>query len=642
MFGGGGLRAFTFATATCCFLALAFFPFLNIWSAQYNLSDIGPGAEAIARSSMASGAFFMLALILGIVTRTIARTQSARDAEALRVRVDSATSAEADQPGFVLFLRPFTLDRGTGMSRLTVLIALAGVFVPSLDMLTCFAIFALVWNGFMNTDLADFERQIRTATAPFGPLVAIGQGEALRRAGLRFESNDENWKVLALNLLRNASLIVIVPAASAGTRWEVDTLFAEGFTNKTVFLFPPRSAFKERTEFDRLTRDWQTLSDGLSKAGYQASPVPGPDGSVVIYPDRGRPPLVFPLKGGNATSTFFQLGHTIKRALRKALAGLPSMPRYSWNRKIGQRARSVPDAIWRATGGVIGSVAAVAAVVMGIAAIGVGGVPVPLTGSMAAGRLLNADSIRAAESFETYQSEQQEAEFLLKAAETAFLSDTGATREQTRLLLFEFGKQSLTDVLRETPAAVEALVETLPESGNTFDVLDQKQRELTGALQPYVYAAPMADLKKLLEDQDTIVSILSDSENEQLCVDYIDGVFVMNSAENPELRENEIFMTTLKRREQRALIAGWRGRNEPVEHAPPTESDWVAVWEQVAAYGLPESVLQEVDKGANADFKSLSPSDRCAWAKAFPAAVLAQPDEIQARVVPASFPKPKP
>ena len=640
MFGGGGLKAFTLATATCCFLAVAFFPFLNIWTAQYNLSDIGPGSDALTRSSIASGAFFALALVLGVLTRTIAKARSVRDAEALRARVDTATSANTDQPGFVLFLRPFTLDRGTGMSRVSVLAALAGIIVPGLDALTWFAIFAIVWNGFTRTDLADFERQIGNASAPYGPLVAIGNDEELRRAGLRFKSDDENWKVLAMNLLRNASLIVIVPAASEGTRWEIDTLFAEGFTDKSVFLFPPRGAFKERKDFDRLTRDWEIVSDGLAKAGYHPGAAPGAEGTLVTYPDRGQPPTVFPLKGGNTSWTFFQLGQLLRRALGKAIASLPARPSYAWKNKIRQRARSVPDAIWRATGQVSGVVAAGGAAFAGIAAIAVGGVPLPMTSALATGRLLNADSIRATNYLETYQAERQAIEYELNAAESAFLSETGATREQTRLLLFEFGRQSLTDVLKETPEAVEALIETLPETGNTFSVLDQKQRELSLSLQPYVHAAPLDDLKQLLTDQSSLVDILSVQTDAQLCGDFLDGTFAIKLEDNPELRDNQTFMTTLKRREQRALIAGWRGRNDPALHIPPTEEDWIAVWEHVGASGLPDALLLELAKGADADLKSLTPSDRCALGTALPKAILAQPPERQARVIPASFPKP--
>jgi hypothetical protein len=637
MFGGGGLKAFTLATAICAVLSVAFFPFLNIWTAQYYLSDIGPGPDAITRSSIASGVFFLLAMMLGVTTRSIARAQSARDAEALRARVDTAASAEADQPGFVLFLRPFTLDHGTGMSRLTVLAALAGIFVPGLDALTWFAIFAFVWNGLTKTDLADLERQIGNATAPFGPLVAIGQGEELRRAGLRFESDDENWKVLALNLLRNASLIVMVPAASEGTRWEIDTLFEQGLTDKTVFLFPPRAAFKERADFDQFTRDWQTVSSGLSNAGYQIGPASGADGALMIYPDRSQPPVNFVLKGANSSWTFFQLGQRIKQSLRKALTGLPSMPKYAWQHKFRRGARSVSDALWRTTGQVTGLTAAFVAVAMGIAAMAVGGVPLPLTSSLASGRLINADSIRAAKSFEVYQTKRQDLKYQTEAAISAFLSETGATREQVRLMAD--GMDSFKAVLEATPEAVDALIETLPETGNTVDVLSQKEAEFRSTLRPFLHAAPFADLKQIVADQHTMIGVMKAADEGQLCVDFINGVLSLPPGTSPQVRDNEVFRAAFRSTQQQSIIAGWRGRFEATDYAPPAEEDWEKVWDQVYLEGLPDTVTQEIEKGEAANLASLAAYDQCALNLALYGAILAQPEERQMRLVPALFPK---
>jgi hypothetical protein len=88
----------------------------------------------------------------------------------------------------------------------------------------------VVWN--------DFETLLEAALRPNGPLVALGRpGEQLGAA--RIVSDEEGWKELVHDLVRNAVLIFMLPSRDTGTDWELSLITAEpALLRKTVFVIP--------------------------------------------------------------------------------------------------------------------------------------------------------------------------------------------------------------------------------------------------------------------------------------------------------------------------------------------------------------------------------------------------------------------
>lgn len=86
----------------------------------------------------------------------------------------------------------------------------------------------------------ELEQTIKVAIGRYWKLVALGRpGEHVGAA--RVQTTEEEWKGAVAELARAAKLIVCVPAANAGTRWEVNHLRETYQLEKTVFLMPPAS-----------------------------------------------------------------------------------------------------------------------------------------------------------------------------------------------------------------------------------------------------------------------------------------------------------------------------------------------------------------------------------------------------------------
>jgi len=99
------------------------------------------------------------------------------------------------------------------------------------------------------------------------PLIAVGKPgtQDATEGGVAYRAflADSEWQGYVADKIRRAERIVLVMKASAGVRWEIERVVAEGAAPKTLFLFDPALADAERAELEH------TLAPVLhgSKAG---------------------------------------------------------------------------------------------------------------------------------------------------------------------------------------------------------------------------------------------------------------------------------------------------------------------------------------------------------------------------------------
>jgi len=119
----------------------------------------------------------------------------------------------------------------------------------------------LTWG--QTSSLARMEESIADQLRSFGPLVAIGKpGEALPRLGAsRNYYSDTEWQAAALELMRDALLIVVIAGVSPGLRWELEAIARAGHESKLLVVMPE----------PHRRRRWQVITEELRD-------VPGFDG----------------------------------------------------------------------------------------------------------------------------------------------------------------------------------------------------------------------------------------------------------------------------------------------------------------------------------------------------------------------------
>ena len=86
------------------------------------------------------------------------------------------------------------------------------------------------------------------------PLIAVGKPgtQDATEGGVAYRAflADSEWQGYVADKIRRAERIVLVMKASAGVRWEIERVVAEGAAPKTLFLFDPALADPERVELE--------------------------------------------------------------------------------------------------------------------------------------------------------------------------------------------------------------------------------------------------------------------------------------------------------------------------------------------------------------------------------------------------------
>jgi hypothetical protein len=184
--------------------------------------------------------------------------QRARD----RMSAEILNAVQGNQaPRYFLYLRPFFL---TG--RMTLQNQEHGA-VP------------LLVNYYSEPETIDFETKLERAIRNFGLLIALGQPGEVVGAG-RLRVSEDEWKGRFQELARSAAGIFVVPSHRTGTKWEIEWLQNHSYLSKCIFVMPPRTRHKERTEWTRLRRVkmpdmkacWQKATEVLAGRGIQLPP----------------------------------------------------------------------------------------------------------------------------------------------------------------------------------------------------------------------------------------------------------------------------------------------------------------------------------------------------------------------------------
>jgi hypothetical protein len=134
--------------------------------------------------------------------------------------------------------------------------------------------FVLTWSQM--SSLARMEESIADQLRPFGPLIAIGKpGESLPRLGAsRNYYSDADWQAAALELMREALLIVVIAGVSPGLRWELEAIARAGHQSKLLVLMPE----------PHRRRRWQVIADELRDVpGFDALPREVPKGLLCLH-----------------------------------------------------------------------------------------------------------------------------------------------------------------------------------------------------------------------------------------------------------------------------------------------------------------------------------------------------------------------
>jgi hypothetical protein len=167
----------------------------------------------------------------------------------------------SDQRPPVLLLRSFADD------RMSIAVAPTSGPMPP-----------LTWSQM--SSLARMEESIADQLRPFGPLVAIGKpGETLPQLGAsRNYYSGSEWQAAALELMREAVLIVVIAGLSPGLRWELEALAHAGHQSKLLVLMPE----------PHRRRRWDVLMQELRDVpGFDGLPREVPKGLLCMHAGPG-------------------------------------------------------------------------------------------------------------------------------------------------------------------------------------------------------------------------------------------------------------------------------------------------------------------------------------------------------------------
>ncbi len=154
-----------------------------------------------------------------------------------------------DFPGpFILYLRPFRINdilkvKNPHRSRFS----LSYFFFPP---------------KYFLEDNIKWESLLAELLENWAPLVGLGTPNEDIGANL---IEVKKWKKSVLALMEQATLIIIVPACSAGTKWEINMLKKGNYFSKCLFILP-----EELDPFKfTISKSWLTLNNSMKQLGIE-------------------------------------------------------------------------------------------------------------------------------------------------------------------------------------------------------------------------------------------------------------------------------------------------------------------------------------------------------------------------------------
>jgi len=118
------------------------------------------------------------------------------------------------------------------------------------------------------------ELAVTSGLKTLGPVIAIGEpGEKMPDVGAaRGYLSTEKWKKAVTSWMKNALMIVVLPAATPGLRWELKRVVDHNHLLKLVILLPPLELFNTADEARKARRwRWETVLDCLSSTPFFAA-----------------------------------------------------------------------------------------------------------------------------------------------------------------------------------------------------------------------------------------------------------------------------------------------------------------------------------------------------------------------------------
>jgi len=193
----------------------------------------------------------------------------------LRLNQEASVSMAGDE-AFALYLRPFTSARKH--------------LVPnSMPERSDRLLIGAWW---------DIEFAITLAMDGAMPLVAVGDKHRSFGAS-KVLTTDSAWKQLAVDLMRRARVIVLLPSQQPGTAWEIEQILrTPDLRTKTVFLMPPSTWRLKRIlapwQWLRERRSWEQTRDHFKRSGLVALPEYNASGAIFVVGPDGNPSILWP------------------------------------------------------------------------------------------------------------------------------------------------------------------------------------------------------------------------------------------------------------------------------------------------------------------------------------------------------------
>ena len=98
----------------------------------------------------------------------------------------------------------------------------------------------------------NFEAALAYSLNQSTDIIALGRGSD-QLGPITVQTEDAHWKLRFKELAGDAAAIVMIPAATQGVLWEIETLKRQGYLEKTVFVMPPEPTTKGKKLADGWT-----------------------------------------------------------------------------------------------------------------------------------------------------------------------------------------------------------------------------------------------------------------------------------------------------------------------------------------------------------------------------------------------------
>ena len=135
--------------------------------------------------------------------------------------------------------------------------------------------------------LVSFEEVVTDHLWGYGPVLAIGdpqtKGKTAPLGAARDYATDSDWQDRVMELMQQASMVVVIAGQTKGLVWEIETVVSQGFLSKLVLLLPP-------VEWQEREARWRFLESSIPSLSLR-SDIDLVPARAVIFPE-GRATLI--------------------------------------------------------------------------------------------------------------------------------------------------------------------------------------------------------------------------------------------------------------------------------------------------------------------------------------------------------------